>query len=161
VITIRSQAQEAGSQMELQLATFYLDNIRFGIDLLEIQEINRQRDLTPVPHTAQHVRGVINLRGEVVSVLDLRAMLGLGEFEITSGTRNIILHSGGEPVGVLVDCLSDVVSLTSGELQALPANTSGLDARFMVGVHQLETELVVVLRMEELFAPKDGATTSA
>jgi purine-binding chemotaxis protein CheW len=142
---------------ELQLATFRLGDLRFGVDILEIQEINRQRDLTLVPHTPRHVRGVINLRGEVVTVLDLRQILGLGELEFTRDTRNIVLHSGEEPVGVLVDRLSDVVTIQASELQPPPANISGLDARFMLGVHQQEGELLVVLRIEEILAPGEGA----
>ena len=145
---------------ELQLATFYLDGLLFGIDILEIQEINRQRDLTLVPHTLQQVRGVINLRGEVVSVLDLRRVLGLGSIELGQDTRNIVLHYGGELVGVLVDRLSDVASVYADDLQQPPANISGVDARFMLGVHQLEGELIVLLSVEEILAVPEAVTTS-
>jgi len=145
---------------EMQLATFYLGDLRFGVDILEIQEINRQRDLTLVPHTPCHVRGVINLRGEVVSVLDLRTILGLGRIEFERQTRNIILRPDGEPVGLLVDRLSDVLSIDANQLDPAPANISGVDARFMLGVHQLDSELIVVLRIDELFAPVEGVTSA-
>lgn len=149
-----------GVSDELQLATFLLGDLRFGVDLLEIQEINRQRDLTQVPHTPPEVRGVINLRGEVVTVLDLRRVLGLGEVELGRATRNIILRSGEESVGVLVDRLGDVVRVEASELQPPPANVSGLDARFMLGVHQQEDELLVVLRIEEVLATQEGAPSA-
>jgi len=149
-----------GVSGELQLATFLLGDLRFGVDLLEIQEINRQRDLTLVPHTPPEVRGVINLRGEVVTVLDLRRVLGLGEVELGRATRNIILRSGEESVGVLVDRLGDVVRVEASELQPPPANVSGLDARFMLGVHQQEDELLVVLRIEEVLATQEGAPSA-
>lgn len=149
-----------GVSDELQLATFLLGDLRFGVDLLEIQEINRQRDLTLVPHTPPEVRGVINLRGEVVTVLDLRRVLGLGEVELGRATRNIILRSGEESVGVLVDRLGDVVRVEASELQPPPANVSGLDARFMLGVHQQEDELLVVLRIEEVLATQEGAPSA-
>ncbi len=145
---------------ELQLGTFYIGDMRFGVDILEIQEINRQRDLTLVPHTPKQVRGVINLRGEVVSVLDLGMVLGLGEIEFGQKTRNIILHSGDELVGALVDRLSDVVAIDPSDLQPPPANISGVDARFMMGVHQLDEELIVVLKIEELLAPSETASAS-
>ncbi len=145
---------------ELQLGTFYLGGLRFGVDILEIQEINRQRDLTLVPHTSKQVRGVINLRGEVVSVLDLGTVLGLGEIVFGQQTRNIVLHSGGELVGVLVDRLSDVVAIDSRNLQPPPANISGVDARFMMGVHQMDEELIVVLKIEELLAPPETANAT-
>jgi len=145
---------------ELQLSTFYLGDLRFGVDILEIQEINRQRDLTLVPHTPQEVRGVINLRGEVVSVLDLRSILGLGEVSLGRESRNIILHSGEELVGVLVDRLSDVVAIAPNDLQPPPANISGVDSRFMQGVLQLEDELIVVLRIKELLATPEASNSA-
>jgi purine-binding chemotaxis protein CheW len=154
---MRHENPEANPTDELQLATFHLGDLRLGVDLLEIQEINRQRDLTLVPHTSRHVRGVINLRGEVVTVLDLRSILGLGEIELSRETRNIVLHSGDEPVGLLVDRLSDVVTVSVAELQPPPANISGMEARFMLGVHQQEGELLVVLRIDEVLAPGEGA----
>ncbi len=157
---MQTNSNGSGHPPELQLATFFLGDYCFGIDLLEIQEINRQRDLTEVPHTAEHVRGVINLRGEVVTVLDLRTMLGLAPLEFTRLTRNIILQSGGEPVGLLVDRLADVVSATTGDLQAPPANVAGVEARCILGVHQTEEQLVVVLRLEELLVPRNGVFTT-
>ena len=137
-------------------STEHLADIEAELLAIESQEINRQRDLTLVPHTPPEVRGVINLRGEVVTVLDLRRVLGLGEVELGRATRNIILRSGKESVGVLVDRLGDVVRVEASELQPPPANVSGLDARFMLGVHQQEDELLVVLRIEEVLATQEG-----
>jgi purine-binding chemotaxis protein CheW len=159
-MTYQEEKNGGSESSELQLGTFYIGGLRFGVDILEIQEINRQRDLTLVPHTAKQVRGVINLRGEVVSVLDLGTVLGLGEIVFGQHTRNIVLHSGDELVGVLVDRLSDVVAINPNDLQPPPANISGVDARFMVGVHQLADELIVVLKIEELLAPPETASAT-
>lgn len=139
-----------------QLATFYLGDLRFGVDILEIQEINRERDMTEVPHTPRHVRGVINLRGEVVSILDLKCILALGEAACEKSSRNIILHGEGEPVGLMVDRLSDVVDIDLAEVEPPPANIAGVDARFMRGVFQLEDELLVLLKIGELTAAPEA-----
>ncbi len=150
-----SMTNEEGT---VQLATFYLDGLRFGIDITEIQEINRQHSVTKVAHTARHVRGVINLRGEVVSVLDLRVILNLGEAAFGRSARNIILHGDGEPVGLLVDSLSDVVNVELSELEPAPANIAGVDARFMLGIQQMASELLVVLRVDELAALQESGS---
>ena len=142
---------------EVQLATFYLKDQLFGIDICEIQEINRQREFTMVAHTPDYVRGVINLRGEVVSILDLRTILGLGETEFGCQTRNIILRSNGEPVGLVVDRLSDVTTVPINEIEPALANIPGVSARFMFGVYQLAAELIVILKVEELFTPAESS----
>jgi purine-binding chemotaxis protein CheW len=153
-------SEQQNKSDSMQLATFYLDDLRFGVDITEIQEINRQHNLTEVPHTPRHVRGVINLRGEVVTVLDLRTILGLGNTKFVRTSRNIILQGQGEPVGLLVDRLSDVVTIERDVLEPPPANIAGVDARFMYGVYQMEGELMVILKIEELASPLESAIRS-
>ncbi len=145
---------------ELQLATFYVDDVLLGINIREIQEINRQRDITTVPHTPASVRGVINLRGEVVTVLDMRTIFGLGVTDFQRSTRNMILRSEGEPVGLLVDRLADVVTVLEQDIDAPPANVSGIDAQFMRGVVKLPTEIVVVVKVEEVCACTESSSSN-
>jgi len=153
-----STQAEIINRKEVQLATFYLEDQLFGVDICEIQEINRQQDFTIVAHTPDYVRGVINLRGEVVSILDLRTILGLGETEFGLQTRNIILRSNGEPVGLVVDRLSDVTTVPVNEIEPAPANIPGVSARFMLGVYQAAAELIVILKVEELFTPAESSS---
>jgi purine-binding chemotaxis protein CheW len=140
--TMQSQAENEDT---LQCATFYLGEGLFGVPIQEVDEINRHLDLTPVPHAPDYVRGVINLRGEVVTVIDLRVVLGLTPATIAPTTRNVVVSAGGERVGLLVDRIADVVAAANAEIGPPPANVHGADGKFFRGVFKLENELMIVL----------------
>jgi len=132
----------------MQFATFRVGDQLMGVDIRRIQEINRNPDTTPVPHAPEFLRGVINLRGDVATIIDLRAILGLTPAQITSATRNVIIETDGEPVGLLVDRIADVVTATPEEIEPPPANVHGLDGRFFQGVHKLDSELLVLVDVD-------------
>jgi len=134
---------------EQQYATFYVGEMLLGIDIQQIQEINRQLEVTYVPHAPDYVHGVINLRGDVASVINLSTILGLPEVEVTRDSRNVIVHSQGESIGFLVDRISDILTLRSDEISPAPSNVNGVQGRFFSGVHTLESEVVVILNIQE------------
>ncbi len=137
-----------------QYATFYVGDLLLGVDIHQVQEINRQLDVTSVPGAPDFVRGVINLRGDVATVVDLRTLLGLAETEKTRDTRNLIVHSGGEAIGLWVDRISDILEVSDHEINPTPTNLDGIDNRFFIGVYLLETELVVLLDIDQLLTGK-------
>jgi purine-binding chemotaxis protein CheW len=141
---------------QVDLATFYLGELLLGIDIRLVREINRQLEFTPVPHAPPQVRGVINLRGEVVTVMDLRTILGLDRIDISKQARNVIVHSRAEQIGLLVDRVADTVCTTAEAIEPVPANIHGLDAAMFQGVVRLESELVVILNVEAALA--DGSS---
>ena len=134
---------------DVEFATFYVDNLLLGVDILQVEEINRHLALTPVPHAPECVQGVINLRGEVVTVVNLRTILGLPRGEITKTTRNVVVHGQGEQIGLVVDRIADVVKTRRDAIDPPPANVNGVDSRFFRGVYRLEKGLLVVLDVEE------------
>lgn len=142
----------------LQCASFYLGDALMATPIPQIEEINRHLSLTPVPHAPSYVRGVINLRGEVMTVIDLRAVLGLGPTEITPQTRNVIVTSRGEHIGLLVDRIAEVVTIEREQIERPPANVSGVDGRFFRGVYKLEGELLVILDIETVMAGSYATT---
>jgi purine-binding chemotaxis protein CheW len=137
-------------QGEVQLVTFYVGDMLLGAEIENVEEINRQIDLTPVAHSHASVCGVTNLRGEVVTALDLRIILGIGCTQNTKSTRNVIVNAGGESIGLLVDRIADVVIARWSEIKTPPANLAGVDRRFLYGVYELESELLAVLNIEEV-----------
>ncbi len=139
---------------ELQYATFYVGDLLLGIDIRLVQEINRQLDITPVPNAPKHVRGVINLRGEVATVLDLRTVLGLPEGEESRTTRNLIVHSQDEAIGLWVDRISDILTLRPDQISDSPSNVDGVDGKFFLGVHTLDTEICVLLDVEQVLSDR-------
>ena len=105
---------------EHQYATFYVGDLLLGVDIRQVQEINRQLDVTKVPQAPKCVRGVINLRGEVTTVIDLRTILGIEQAEVTRASRNLIVNSEGESIGLLVDRISDILNLTQRPSDSTP-----------------------------------------
>ncbi len=148
-----SQTLEVETGVEVQqYATFYVGNLLLGIDIGQVQEINRQLDVTNVPQAPKCVRGVINLRGEVTTVIDLRTILGLEQTEVTEDSRNLILNFQGETLGFLVDRISDILALKSGEIDPPPTNIKGIQGKYFLGVHALETEILVLLNLDAVLA---------
>ena len=140
---------------EQQFATFYVGSVLLGVDIRIVQEINRQSEITEVPHAPEHVRGVINLRGDVATVIDLRRVFGLPRVAATRDTRNLIVHSQGEAIGLLVDSISDILTLRSDEISPPPANIDEIDGRFIAGVHTRESEIVVLLNVEKVLGESE------
>ena len=146
---------------EVEFSTFYVGGQLMGVDIRRIQEINRNLDITNVPDASECVRGVINLRGEVATVVDLSQILGIGPTEITPDSRNVIVDADGEPIGLLVSSVSDVVSAKTSAIEPPPPNVSGLDGRFFQGVYKLESELLVILDVAAVLAAEGSDRTRA
>lgn len=145
-----------------EFVTFRLGKDLFGLEARLVQEVNRTLDITPVQQAPEYVRGLVNLRGTVVTVLDLGVLLDLGRREITTDSANVILNTerlraaadqaskggspgSGDPVGLLVDALGDVVSSQENEVDRSPATLQEAKGRFVDGIVKLEEELVTIL----------------
>lgn len=141
----------------LQLVTFCVGDCHLAVEIEHVQEINRQLELTPVPEAPSSIRGVINLRGDVVTVLNLHCLLGLPENGREKMTRNLILNIQGERVGVLVDKVSDILAISTDEVTKRPPNLNQVDRRFVRGVHIRDEAVVVILDPLALASTLDPA----
>jgi purine-binding chemotaxis protein CheW len=137
---------------DLQVTTFRLGELLLGLEISAIREVSRLGAMTPVPSAPVAVRGVINLRGDVVTVLDLRAILGLCPALLTSASRLLIVTAHDELIGMLVDGVEDVVGVTEENREDLPANAGHFDSRFFRCVYKLESELLVLLDIVAVLA---------
>lgn len=146
------QATEPTSVQTLQVATFSLGELILGIDIDKIREITCVGGIAPVADAHPSVRGITNLRGEVVTVLDLRTILDLESVGATSRSRLVILRDHEEHVGVLVDQVMDVVNVCPEQQEPLPANIDGLDGRYFLNVCKLDLDLVVRLDVNAVLA---------
>ncbi len=140
------QTQEANTE----LATFYVGKALCGIDILSIQEINKHFDVTTVPQSPNYVVGVLNLRGRIVTILDLGKKLGLSQIESNKKNRNIIVRSQDELIGLMVDSISDVVTAEQDRIEPAPSNISGLKGKFFKGVMKTQNALIGILDIEEV-----------
>lgn len=153
--------------MERQFATFYIGNARFGIDILMVREINRHLEITPAERAPEFVRGLLNLRGQVVTVIDLGVRLGLGPRVITPESRCLVLKTSSDlavhqkagrldddtsndVIGFLIDRVGDMVTVGEKDLEPAPANISGVDGQFLLAVAKLEDGLMVALKTCEI-----------
>jgi purine-binding chemotaxis protein CheW len=141
---------KAGNNIEM--ATFYVGNALLGMDILKVQEINKNLDLTIVPQAPEYVKGILNLRGQIVTIIDLGIKLGLSEIEIGPDTRNIIVNSKNEYIGLLVDRIGDVERTTEDKIEAPPANIGGVKAKYFEGVCKKENSLIGILNVEKVLA---------
>lgn len=139
----------------VELATFYIGDALCGMDILKVQEINKIMQMTKVPQAPDYVLGILNLRGQIVTILDLGKKLGLGETDMSQDPRNIIVNSAGGHVGLLVRRISDVVSANMEKRERAPANMSGIQGEFFTGVYKTNDHLIGILDVDKVLSIED------
>ena len=140
-----------------EFLTFALGNQQYGVDILKVQEIRGYEGVTAIPNTPDFLKGVINLRGTIVPVLDLRLKFNLGEAHYDSFTVMIILNLAGRIVGIVVDSVSDVVNLSTEQIRKAPSLGSSIDARYLVGVGIVEKRMILLIDIERLLGSEELA----
>jgi purine-binding chemotaxis protein CheW len=139
----------------VELATFYVGDALCGMDILKVQEINKLMEMTRVPQAPTYVTGILNLRGQIVTVIDLGKKLGLAQIEFNDKTRNIIVNSGNEYIGLLVSHISDVIEAEWEKVEKPPANIGGVQGAFFKGVFKTKDRLIGVLDVERVLAEEN------
>lgn len=152
---------------ETKYASFRINGSLFGIDIMLVREINRNVDITTVDKAPSFVRGLINLRGQIVTILDVAAKLGISNAREVGEPCCVILKTTSElghrhpdlvdqavsdPVGLLVDEIGDIITVGDKAIETPPANIGGVDRRFLIGVIKLESDLMAVLKASEVLA---------
>ncbi|HLT76729.1 MAG TPA: chemotaxis protein CheW [Ferrovibrio sp.] len=143
-------ALQAASGQEV--LTFTIDDQYYGLDLLTVREIRAWTEVTPLPNTPSFVRGVINLRGAVVPIFDLRVRLGGEVTQATSANVVIVVEIGSESVGLLVDTVSDILALGADSLQPVPATATDAEHTFLSALATHEDRMVALIDVNRLFA---------
>jgi purine-binding chemotaxis protein CheW len=135
-----------------QLSTFRLDGHLFGIDVLRIQEVIRYQDMTPVPLAAPEVRGLINLRGQIVTAIDLRRRLSLPPRDDGSQPMNVVVSAGAESVSLLVDEIGDVLAVEAADFERPPETLDVAVRDVIKGAFKLDDELLLLLDTDRALA---------
>lgn len=141
----------------LQYVTFRLDDETYGINVMQIQEVLRYSEIAPVPGAPHYVLGIINLRGNVVTVIDTRTRFGLVQSEVSDQTRIVVLELEGQVVGVLVDSVAEVVYLKESEIETAPNVGNDESARFIQGVCNKNGELIILVEFEKMLSEEEWA----
>jgi len=139
----------------LQLVTFRLDNEEFGVDILKVQEINKMIDITKIPNAPPFVEGVINLRGKIIPIVDLRKRLGFDGKTFDKSTRIIVVELDGMVLGFIVDSVSEVLRISENTVEPPPALVAGIESDYIEGVGKLENRLLILLELKKVFSALD------
>lgn len=148
------QQQTSRSQI-LQLVSFLIENEEFGVDILNVQEIIRPVDITRVPNAPAFVEGVINLRGRIVPVVDLRKRFNLPRRERDKNSRIIVVELGDKIVGFMVDAVREVLRVDAGVIEPPPELAIGIDAHYITGVAKLDDRLLILLDLERILTDEE------
>jgi purine-binding chemotaxis protein CheW len=140
---------------ELHLLTFGLAREEFGIPVTQVREVIRVADITRVPHAPAHVRGVANLRGRILAVVDLRSRLGLPEAEPTPRSRIVVVDLRGRVLGLLVDAVSQVTKVPEASVVPAPDEVRTLEADYLTGVARWQSGLIILLDLEKALTPTE------
>lgn len=142
--------KSSGGDVILQLVTFTLGSEEYAVDILKVQEINRMKEITRVPNSPAYVEGVINLRGKVIPVVNIRKKFGLPEKENDEQSRIMIIDIQGITMGLVVDSVSEVLRVPSGIVEPTPPMASTISTEFIRGIAKLEDRLIILLDMDRL-----------
>lgn len=139
---------------DVQLVIFKLANEDYGLPIQKVQEINRIVPVTRLPQTPDFMEGIINLRGRVIPVVDLRKRFGLIAKPHEDDTRIMIVDIGGQTVGIIVDAVNEVVQMPGSSIEP-PPPTFILDARYIEGVGKLENRLIILLNIDQVLTSQE------
>ncbi|MCX7795644.1 MAG: chemotaxis protein CheW [bacterium] len=139
---------------ERQLVVFSLLSEDYGIDIYKVQEIIQYRDITFVPKAPPFVKGVINLRGKIIPVIDLKERFNLQEKEITSDTRIIVVEISSQTVGLIVDSVTEVLRIPKDNIEPPPPVTT-IGADFIEGVGKLDERLIIILDIDKILTREE------
>ena len=143
---------------ERQLVVFDLAAESYGVDIGSVRELIRMQDITQVPRTPPFVEGVIDLRGRVIPVVDLRKLFGFGAEDVTKDTRIVVVDIGGQDIGVVVDAVNEVLRVSANAVEPPSSVITTADSEFLLGIVKLPTRLIIFLDLEQAMS---GIDTSA
>lgn len=155
VATASSSIDPINSQMVNEYLTFRLGAEEYGVDILKVQEIRGYDAITQIANAPVFVKGVINLRGVIVPIVDMRIKFALGDAEYDQFTVVIILNVAGRVVGIVVDAVSDVISLAQEQFRPTPGMGSVIDTEYIIGLGTVDERMLILIDIEKLMASSD------
>ena len=147
------------NENSIQLVTFRLSTETYGIDIMDVNGIVEKRDIRAIPRAPEYVAGLLNLRGMIIPVIDLRRRFNLAEIELNEEDRLlsgfVIINVGGQQFGIIIDRIYRVVSLETDAIQPPPQMLSGIGAEYIQGVVNEDDGYLIILNIRRLFDPKE------
>lgn len=153
-INVAEEKKRVSNEL-LQLVSFTIGEEEFGVDILKVQEINRVVDITSVPHTPEYVDGVINLRGKVIPIIDLRRRFGMERKEKDKNTRNIIVELDHTVIGFVVDSVNEVLRIQKSVAEPPPPIIAGIEADYITAIAKVDNRLLILLDLDRVLTTKE------
>jgi len=154
-------ATDAAQGEQLQLVTFEINGEEYAFDILAVQEINRMLELTRVPQSPPEIEGVINLRGRIIPVLDLRTRFGMPPCERTEHHRIVVVEIRGRVIGFIVDRVHEVLRIDSSIVDTAPDMVTSIETDFIDGVGKLDDRLLILLNLDRLVSAEEAEAYAA
>lgn len=161
--TVETGGQEAGLKTrgyEGKYLTFVLGGEEYGLEILKVREIIGIMDITSVPQTPVFIKGVINLRGKVIPVIDLRLKFGMEEAQPTDETCIIVVDMGGSLIGIFVDTVSEVLDVVADQIEPPPSFGSSIDTGFILGMGKIKGKVKILLDIDRVLSAEELTRTS-
>jgi len=147
--------EDQQSQNLRQLVTFNLGTEEYGVDIMSVQEIIRCQAITHVPQMPGFIEGVINLRGNVIPVIDLRKRFGMTVTDQTAQTRIVVVNVGAKVIGVVVDAVSEVMRLAEEQIEPPPPVVAGIGNEYLQGVGKVQGRLIILLNLDRILSNQE------
>ena len=140
-----------------QWVTFMLDGEKYGIDVMRVKEVLRNIEIAPVPGAPNYILGIINLRGNVVTIIDTRTRFGLPSREIDENTRVIVIETNDQSVGILVDAIAEVADIPESEIEVTPNVGNDDSTKYIMGVYSANGNLIILVEIEKVLTEEEWA----
>ena len=160
-MTDQATQQQAQSSKAGKYLTFGLNDEQYGLEILKVREIIGLMDITSVPRTPDYVKGVINLRGSVIPIVDLRLKFGMPEAEPTEQTCVIVVDVHGTEMGIIVDCVSEVLDIMGEQIEESPSFGASVNTDFILGMGKAGDKVTILLNICKVLSSEEVASISA
>jgi purine-binding chemotaxis protein CheW len=150
-----AKTQETAAGSRLEVVTFKLGEEEYGIDIQKVQELRGYDAVTRIANAPEYIKGVVNLRGIIVPIIDMRIKFKLGDPTYDQFTVVIVLNIAGRVVGMVVDSVSDVITLTGEQIKPAPEMGSVLDADYLIGLGTLEERMLILVDIDRLMSSEE------
>jgi purine-binding chemotaxis protein CheW len=138
-----------------QWVTYMLDGEKYGIDVMQVKEVLRHIDIAPVPGAPSYVLGIINLRGNVVTVIDARSRFGLTTIDVNEHSRVIVIETEGQIIGILVDAIAEVADIPQSEIEMTPNVGNDDSSKYIMGVYSNKGNLIILVDIKKLLSEEE------
>lgn len=151
----------AGAGNLTQIVSFRLANEEYGVDIMRVQEIILTGQITKMPEVPDFICGLINLRGHVIPIVDLRKRFGLAAAAATEHTRIIVANLGSKTIGMVVDAVNEVLRINENQIEPAPSSIAGIDHTYISGLVKFEEKLLILLNLENILSDAEKAKLNA